>query len=637
MKNNETIDFLLAALKEERGIINQYQMLETISIFLVIRYFEVALKKKFTSVNVNYKDISSHNHYYSQDYVHDCEFFLNKAMQFFNTNFIDNCDLSKILFAHLKNSFLKIRPETIFHCFQILDILCHKDDFFDLFEDYRLLVNSMYFGSLQSDQFYTPKVMCELLVRLLEPKDGDDIYDPACGSSGLLLEAEKYIRSNTSCTHSNLIGADDSSLSGLISFVSFILNGNENLHFELTDSLDSDRHDNRYDIILSNPPFGLLDETVFINPFGNRASYKEYLFLKHIMNSLNNGGRAAVILPERFLIDKKNSCLEIKYELFSKFNVECVLSIPPGSMLPATAVKVIVLLFSKTIPSKDIWIYQMDTVEKFTRMNRIKIKMFDDFFCKFPYKTVSNNSWLVKIDKLGPDYNVLHRDTDFDNKLFRYLDKPQHYLSEYHHNHSKLANSIIKIKKNIEVMNKQINERFNQYQSTSFKLGMLVHSLFVKPLPKGKLLNNGNYPVYGGNGIIGYYNEYTHKGNFIIIGRVGAYCGNVRYVEGEIWVTNNAIILECINLNNVYPPYLSKMLTRKELRRLASGTAQAHLTITRLFDVDISLPPLDIQIELDQWLSELDEELALQQNLIKSMIKEKKAISDSVYQNLLGL
>jgi len=117
MKNNETIDFLLAALKEERGIINQYQMLETISIFLVIRYFEVALKKKFTSVNVNYKDISSYNHYYSQNYVHDCEFFLNKAMQFFNTNFIDNCDLSKILFASFKKFFFKNTSGNYFSLF----------------------------------------------------------------------------------------------------------------------------------------------------------------------------------------------------------------------------------------------------------------------------------------------------------------------------------------------------------------------------------------------------------------------------------------------------------------------------------------------------------------------------------------
>uniref|UniRef100_UPI002379E6B2 restriction endonuclease subunit S n=1 Tax=Escherichia coli TaxID=562 RepID=UPI002379E6B2 len=75
-------------------------------------------------------------------------------------------------------------------------------------------------------------------------------------------------------------------------------------------------------------------------------------------------------------------------------------------------------------------------------------------------------------------------------------------------------------------------------------------------LQKNRLLPTGPIPVYGGNGVIGYNNEAMINGENIIIGKVGALCGNVRYVQGDIWVTNNSLIIKNYSPNKVLTPYL---------------------------------------------------------------------------------
>ena len=82
-------------------------------------------------------------------------------------------------------------------------------------------------------------------------------------------------------------------------------------------------------------------------------------------------------------------------------------------------------------------------------------------------------------------------------------------------------------------------------------------------------------------------------------------------------------------------PILAKILHRKVLRGLATGTAQPHLTITKINNVDIYLPPLEIQIEIDNWLNQLETEMELQQDVIEKMLKTKFNLSDSFYKNLV--
>ncbi|WP_343273972.1 restriction endonuclease subunit S [Escherichia coli] len=152
---------------------------------------------------------------------------------------------------------------------------------------------------------------------------------------------------------------------------------------------------------------------------------------------------------------------------------------------------------------------------------------------------------------------------------------------------------------------------------------------------KNRLLPTGPIPVYGGNGVIGYNNEAMENGENIIIGKVGALCGNVRYVQGDIWVTNNSLIIKNYSPNKVLTPYLAKLLSTLNLRRLAVGTAQQYLTTTQIKNVEVSIPPLTTQYKLNIWLDELDNTLEQYNNLIEKIMNDKRELKENLYKGLL--
>lgn len=112
------------------------------------------------------------------------------------------------------------------------------------------------------------------------------------------------------------------------------------------------------------------------------------------------------------------------------------------------------------------------------------------------------------------------------------------------------------------------------------------------PLP-AKNIVAGIFPVYGGNGIVGFHNESNLNGSNIIIGRVGALCGNVRLVKGEIFVTDNAFITEYNG--NVNLLFLERLLTLLNLRQYANAAAQPVISNISLKNILVILPPLALQ------------------------------------------
>lgn len=100
----------------------------------------------------------------------------------------------------------------------------------------------------------------------------------------------------------------------------------------------------------------------------------------------------------------------------------------------------------------------------------------------------------------------------------------------------------------------------------------------------------GVYPVYGGNGIMGYHNQYNLDGENVIVGRVGALCGNVRFVKGKIWYTDNAFLVND-KTKSFYLPFLTYELTKANLRQYATQAAQPVISNVSMKDVVLSIPP----------------------------------------------
>ena len=109
-----------------------------------------------------------------------------------------------------------------------------------------------------------------------------------------------------------------------------------------------------------------------------------------------------------------------------------------------------------------------------------------------------------------------------------------------------------------------------------------------------KSFEEGDIPVYGGNGISGYHNKYNKDGSYIIIGRVGVYCGNVRIVKGRFWLTDNAfeLLYDNSSQNEVF---VCSLLTHLNLRQYANAAAQPVISNNTLKHVSIPLPPLPLQ------------------------------------------
>ena len=133
----------------------------------------------------------------------------------------------------------------------------------------------------------------------------------------------------------------------------------------------------------------------------------------------------------------------------------------------------------------------------------------------------------------------------------------------------------------------------------------------------------GEYSVYGGNGIVGYHNQFNLDEDAIIIGRVGALCGNVRNVKGCIFVTDNAFILsQLISFDNVF---LKNLLEILNLRKFAREAMQPVISNKTLKDVNIILPPLALQ----QQFAEKIQAIEAQKELVKQSIAETQQLLDS--------
>ena len=130
-----------------------------------------------------------------------------------------------------------------------------------------------------------------------------------------------------------------------------------------------------------------------------------------------------------------------------------------------------------------------------------------------------------------------------------------------------------------------------------------------KGIPASQVFDDGKYPVYGGNGLRGFADHSNFNGECAIIGRQGAFCGNVRYFCGEAYMTEHAVVV-CANSDH-NTRYLAYLLSRMNLGRLSGQSAQPGLSVKTLAKQIVELPPLEVQKKVVAVLSSLDSKIEL--------------------------
>jgi type I restriction enzyme M protein len=241
-------------------------------------------------------------------------------------------------------------------------------------------------------QFRSPRHIIRMMVRMVNPKPGERICDPAGGTCGFLVggwqhllethtdprdikyDEEGYPHGLTGSKLSKeewefsqtkaLTGFDsDSGMTMLrIGSMNLMLHGIAAPNFRYTDTLSKAFNEERaYDVVLANPPFKGAIDASDVNPsLPVKCKKTEILFLHLFLRLLENGGRAAVIVPDGVLFGSSNAHVEIRKKLIEVNRLDGVVSMPSGVFRPYAGVSTAVLLFSKGGSTEKIWFYDME-------------------------------------------------------------------------------------------------------------------------------------------------------------------------------------------------------------------------------------------------------------------------------------
>ncbi|EOD7257331.1 class I SAM-dependent DNA methyltransferase, partial [Campylobacter coli] len=297
-------------------------------------------------------------------------------------------------------------------------------DVFALGEVYEKLLKDMGSDGGNSGEFYTPRPLIRAMVEVIDPKAKERIYDPACGSCGFLVESFLHIlyedrnknkKANLSVEeleflqNDALFGKEKTPLSYAMGVMNMILHEVKSPNIIKTNTLNKKITDitqsEKYEVILANPPFGGKEKEQIQNNFPVKSNATELLFLQHILKSLNNNGRCAIIVPEGVLFQNSNAFVSVKKDLLENFNLECVLSLPSGVFLPYSAVKTNVLFFSKgkrSICGEDdkVYYYELIPPFKLTKNKPLEYAHFEEFLKIYKERKITPHSYLVSIKEL---------------------------------------------------------------------------------------------------------------------------------------------------------------------------------------------------------------------------------------------
>ena len=216
-------------------------------------------------------------------------------------------------------------------------------------------------------QYFTPRALISAIVDVIDPKIGETVADPCCGTAGFLLSAYEHMRPQSKNVDKQkflkkdaLFGADNTSLVVTLASMNLYLHdiGVKKSPIVYQDSL-IETTDDLYDVVMTNPPFGTRPqgsvEVSSSRPEFIRTSDNQVNFLQHIMSIVKTGGRVGVVMPDSVLTDS-GATKDVRDKLMKDYNLHTILRLPTG-IFYANGVKTNVLFFDKGTPTKDIWVY----------------------------------------------------------------------------------------------------------------------------------------------------------------------------------------------------------------------------------------------------------------------------------------
>lgn len=243
-----------------------------------------------------------------------------------------------------------------------------------------------------SGEFYTPRAVTEFMAKMIKPKIGEKVADFACGTGGFLTSWIKELEGSIKTVEdrklydSSIYGIEKKQFPYMLCITNMLLHGIDIPKIEHGNSLLKDvldyTDDDRFDVILMNPPYGGNEKEGVKShfPADLASSDTADLFMAVIMYRLKKHGRAAVILPDGFLFGTDNAKYNLKNKLLSEFNLHSIIRMPHSVFAPYTSITTNILFFDNEEPSGETWIYRLDMPEgykNFSKTKPMKLEHFD--------------------------------------------------------------------------------------------------------------------------------------------------------------------------------------------------------------------------------------------------------------------
>lgn len=299
----------------------------------------------------------------------------------------------------------------------------------------RHLFNDIYekiLADLQSagnaGEYYTPRAVTQFMVDILDPQLGESVLDPACGTGGFLtctiehLKAQVKTAADRLTLQDSIHGVEKKPLPHMLAMTNLMLHG--------IDVPSNIRHDNtlsrplkdygpkdRVDIILTNPPFGGMEEDGIENNFPRKYQTRETadLFMALIMHLLKHDtGRAAVVLPDGFLFGEGTKTT-LKRELLEEFNLHTIVRLPRGVFSPYTNIATNLLFIEKGSATQDVWFFEHPYPQGYKTYSRSRPLTISEFDIEKNWwggptragRKATQNAWKVSAEEIAANgYNL---------------------------------------------------------------------------------------------------------------------------------------------------------------------------------------------------------------------------------------
>ena len=378
-------------------------------------------------------------------------------------------DTGKLLFSRAT---LKIydRPtlRAVIQGIHGLDLAAH--DGHDVKGDMYEYLLSKIAASGTNGQFRTPRHIIDLIVALVDPRPGQRICDPACGTAGFLISAFTHIlRRHTKpadlkrglvdgamlkpaqwkfLEEQAFTGFDNSADMVKIAILNLYLHQLEKAQIQMmnpvTTGFGGVYPGQRFDCILANPPFAgkVQDESILSDlnyKLNTRAT--ELLFLKWFIDHLTPDGRAGVIVPNGVLFGSTNAATTLREQLLTECDLQAVINLPSGVFKPYSGVGTAALIFQKGKPTQSVWFYGL-TADGFSlddKRTPIEANDIPDVLTKWPSREEGPNSYRVPIEKI--------KENDWSLAAGRY--KPVTTVAVNHDSPAEILGEVIKLENEI--------------------------------------------------------------------------------------------------------------------------------------------------------------------------------------------